>query len=137
MTETPAPCAFGRAILAGEAGCTLARRLARGEMESIACASPVAVINCGTLLALLRERGTFALRLPPPGRPLAHAQVMRLQCGGARALAAALGRERPDDLHAMVAESRGRWGELASLPFVPIVSSMASWQPRRRGASPP
>jgi len=136
MTESPAPCAFGRAILAGEAGCTLARRLARGEMESIACASPVAVINCGTLLALLRERGTFALRLPPPGRPLAHAQVMRLQCGGARALASGLGRERPDDLHEMVAEARGRWGDLASLPFAAIVPSMAAWHPRRRGTAP-
>lgn len=136
MTEALAPCAFGRAILAGEAGCALARRLARGEMESIACASPVAVINCGTLLALLRERGTFALRLPPPGRPLAHAQVMRLQCGGARALAAELGRERPGDLHELVAEARVRWGELAGLPFAPLVSSMAAWRPRRRGTAP-
>lgn len=135
MTEPLATCAFGRAILAGEAGCTLARRQARGEMESIACASPVAVINCGTLVALLRERGTFALRLPPPGRPLAYALVMRLQCGGARALAAELGRERPDDLHGIVAEARLRWCELAGLPFAPIVAAMAAWRPRRRGTA--
>lgn len=132
MTEAAADCAFARAILAGEAGCTLARRVARGEIETLACASPPAAINCGTLLALLRERATFALRLPPPGRPLPHVQSMRLQCGGAGALARALGEDRPADIHALVAEAKARWGELAGLPFAPLVADLAAWSPRRR-----
>ena len=132
MTEAAAGCAFTRAILAGEAGCTLARRRARGEIEAIACASPPAAINCDTLFALLRERATFALRLPPPGRPLPHVQSMRLQCGGAKALAHALGENRPADIHALVAEARTRWEELAGLPFAPLVAGIAAWSPRRR-----
>jgi len=137
MTETPSPCAFGRAVLAGEAGCALARRRSLGEIEEIACASPVAHLNCTHLLALLRERGAFALHLPPPTRALAHAQSMRLQCGGALAIARALGRARPDDLHDLLAQARERWEALIDLPFAAIVPDMASWQPRRRSCHRP
>jgi hypothetical protein len=135
-TEARAPCAFGRAILAGQAGCALARRHARGEHEGIACASPVAHVNCATLLALLRERSTFALRLPPPATALPHAQTLRLQCGGIRAVAAALGDARAADIHAVVAGARERWGELAAIPFEPVVRAIAAWQPRRRSEAP-
>ena len=131
-TEARAPCAFGRAILAGQAGCTLARRRALGEQEGIACASPVAHVNCATLLALLRERSTFALRLPPPSAPLPHAQALRLQCGGIRAVAAALGETDASDIHAVVAGARECWGELAAIPFEPVVRAIGAWQPRRR-----
>ena len=137
MTETHEPCAFGRAVLAGEAGCALARRRSRGEIEEIACASPVAHRNCALLLALLRERGAFALRLPPPSRALAHAQAMRLQCGGALALAQALGRPRPDDLHELLAQARERWETLVDLPFAALVPAMAAWQGRRRSGERP
>lgn len=136
MTDAAAGCAFSRALLAGEAGCTLARRGTRGEWESIACASPVASINCGTLLALLRERSTFALKLPPPSRPMPHVQSMRLQCGGATALARALGAAKPDDIHQLVAEARARWGDLSSLPFALVVADLAAWTPHRRSRSP-
>lgn len=134
MTEPLARCAFARAILAGQAGCALGRRQSRGESESVACASPVAHFNCALLLDLLRERGTFALRLPPPARPLVHAQSMRLQCGGALAIAQALGRDRPDDLHDMVAQAHVRWGGLADIPFAQVVAAMAGWRARRRAA---
>ena len=135
MTEALAPCPFGRAVLAGHAGCALARRRARGELEEIACASPVAHLNCALLVALLRERGAFALRLPPASRTLAHVQAMRLQCGGALALAQALGRERPDDLHDLVAQARERWHALGDLPYGTLVPAMAAWQPRRRSGT--
>jgi len=132
MTEALAPCPFGGAVLAGQAGCALARRRARGELEEVACLSPITHVNCALLIGLLRERGAFALRLPPPSRPLAHAQAMRLQCGGSRALAQALGHDRPGDVGALVAEAQSRWGALADLPFATIVPAMAAWQPRRR-----
>jgi hypothetical protein len=135
-TEARAPCAFGRAILAGQAGCTLARRRALGEQEGILCASPVAHVNCATLLALLRERSTFALKLPPSTAPLPHAHTLRLQCGGIRAVAAALGEASAADVHAVIAGARERWGELAAIPFEPVVRAIAAWQPRRRSAGP-
>jgi hypothetical protein len=132
MTEALAPCPFGRAVLAGQAGCALSRRRARGELEEVACVSPIAHVNCAHLVGLLRERGAFALRLPPPSHPLAHAHAMRLQCGGSRALAQALGQDRPEDLGALVSQAQSRWGALADLPFATIVPAMAAWKPRRR-----
>ncbi|MBK7793335.1 MAG: hypothetical protein IPJ62_12995 [Betaproteobacteria bacterium] len=64
----PLPCAFEKALLAGAAGCALAGRRAIAERETVACASTVAHANCGLLLALLRERCAFALRLAPGSR---------------------------------------------------------------------
>lgn len=130
-------CPFGRAVLSGEAGCTLARRRPRGEHEAILCASEPACAHCSTLFGLLRERARFALKLPAGDAPLPHVQMMRLQCGGARALAAALGEEAPRDLHEIVADARARWGSLADLPFAEIVPALAAWQPRRRATPPP
>jgi hypothetical protein len=131
-----APCAFSRAILAGQAGCALARRRAEAEVEAIACTSPVANLNCTTLLALFRERARFALRLPAPSLPVSHAQSMRLQCGGVRALAGAMSRDEAPDIHALVAQARERWGQLAALPFDEIVGRIAAWEPRRRARGP-
>lgn len=125
-------CPFGRAVMAGEAGCALARRRPRGELEAVICASPVAHLNCGTLLQLLRERSRFALRLPGPDALIPHVQSMRLQCGGALALAHELGHDRPKDLHEIVAEAKQRWGDLGSIPFEAIVRSLVAWQPKRR-----
>lgn len=118
--------------MAGEAGCTLARRRPRGEIDAILCASPVAHAHCATLLQQLRSRSRFALRLPGPDALIPHVQAMRLQCGGALALARELGHDRPQDLHDIVAEARQRWGDLASIPYEPIVRSLAAWQPKRR-----
>jgi hypothetical protein len=125
-------CPFGRAVMAGEAGCTLARRRPRGEQEVVTCASPVAYLDCGMLLQLLRSRARFALRLPGPDALIPHVQSMRLQCGGTLALARELGYDRPRDLHVLVAEAKRRWGDLDNLPFELIVRSLVGWQPRRR-----
>ena len=79
-------CVFAKALLSHTAVCELAQRRAVAERVLVECPSPVARTNCGTLAALLHERARFALRLPPPGRPLIHMQALRLQCGGLTAL---------------------------------------------------
>lgn len=132
MTDPAPECAFARALIAGEAGCALARRSSRAETVSIACASPVAAINCATLVALLRERARFALRLPAVSAPLPHVQAMRLQCGGTMALAHALGSPRALDVHELISQARERWGSLSDLPFASLVADLAAWEPRRR-----
>lgn len=129
-------CPFGRAVLAGEAGCTLARRRPRGEHEAILCASEPARIHCLSLFTLLRERARFALKLPAGDVPIPHVQMMRLQCGGAQAIAAAMGEPAPRDLHELVAEARTRWGSVGDGPFGEMIASLVAWQPRRRAAPP-
>jgi len=125
-------CVFAKALLARTADCELATRRSLGERELLECPSPVARTNCGTLAALMHERARFALRLPPPGRPLIHMLALRLQCGGLAALQQVLGSDGRD-VHRMVALAHDRHGSLTDLPWAALVTALAAWQPPRRG----
>jgi hypothetical protein len=127
----PSPCVFEKALLARCAGCSLAVHHALAEREAVRCASPVARTNCATLLALLRERSAFALKLTPGAGPLPHALTMKLQCGGLLGVRGVLAAERID-VHALVAEAQQRWGSLADLPWPAVVQAAVAWQGRRR-----
>ncbi|MGE0358601.1 MAG: hypothetical protein AB7P08_16995 [Burkholderiales bacterium] len=138
MTTTEAggapPCAFARALLARQAGCPLATLALAGEAERPLCGSPVAHANCATFRSLVRERATFALRLPPPGAAITHANELRLQCGGLRGLAVALGGrdEAPGDVHALVAAAQARFDGLLGVPFEAVVAAVVGWEGRPR-----
>lgn len=126
-------CVFSKALVARAASCELSRRSCEGEHEGLTCTSPVARMNCGTLAALLHERARFALRLPPPGRPLMHVHALRLQCGGIAALQQVLA-AGDGDVHRLVAGAQERHGALTELPWGPLVTALAQWQPRQRRA---
>ncbi len=130
--ESDRGCVFAKALLAQQAGCELAQRRAVAERVLVECPSPVARTNCGTLAALLQERARFALRLPPPGRPLIHMHALRLQCGGAAALQQVL-QSADRDVHRMVGLAHERHGSLTELPWAAMVPALVAWQPRRRG----
>lgn len=129
-----ANCVFGKALLAHGAACECAEREVRGELLRASCRSPVAHTNCATLAALLHERARFALRLPPAGQPLLHAQALRLQCGGLAALQGLPGVDATD-VHRAVMGAQQRYGSLTELPWADLVAALAAWQPPgRRGA---
>jgi hypothetical protein len=135
--ESAAVCVFAKALLARAAVCGLAARRSVGERELVECSSIVARTNCGTLAALMHERARFALRLPSPGRPMIHAQALRLHCGGLAGLQRLLGAEHAD-VHAMVGAAHERHGSLLALPWDAIVREITAWQPRsRRGKASP
>lgn len=129
--ESAQGCVFAKALLARSATCELARRTAIGERELLECGSPVARMNCSTLAALLHERARFALRLPPPGRPLMHIHALRLQCGGLGALRE-LTRSGDGDVHRMLQRAQEEHGSLAELPWQQLVPVLVAWQPPRR-----
>jgi len=126
----PSACIFAKALLAQHARCELARRQAMGERDLVVCDSAVARMNCSTLAALMRERSTFALRLPRNGAPIEHAKALRLQCGGLTGLQHALQASQPE-VHAMVRQAQERWGSLLDAPWGDIVPAIVAWQPRR------
>ena len=131
--DSDTACVFAMALLARAATCSLASRREVAERSLLECPSPVARTNCGTLAALLHERARFALRLPPPGRPLTHMQALRLQCGGLRALQQHL--QAPNaDVHGLVGLGQARFGSLTDLPWATLVPALAAWQPRKRSA---
>jgi hypothetical protein len=126
----PQPCVFEKALLARCANCEIAVRHALAEREAIACSSPVARTNCETLLAMLRERSAFALKLQPRA-PMPHALTMKLQCGGLRGLQEAVAVEE-QDVHRLVVVAGERHDGLAHLPWPAIVATVLAWQSRRR-----
>lgn len=85
---------------------------------------------------MLRERSRFALKLPSPQQRLTHAQALRLQCGGAAALAqagASMGGEASKtDIHALVMHLHDAHGSFAELPWATLVPQLVAWAPRRR-----
>jgi hypothetical protein len=130
VTVTEHACVFEKALLARCADCRLAARHALAEREAIGCRSPAARADCGTLFALLRERSAFALKTNRRSEPLPHAQTMRLQCGGLDGLAQAMNAEHRDDVHALVAAARDRYGSLGEMPWPGIVASVVAWRGR-------
>jgi len=129
--EEPMACVFAKALLARHAQCKLAQRQQQAERTLLSCTSPVARTNCQLLAALLHERARFALRLPPAGRPLMHAQAMRLQCGGLIALQQTLQAEDAD-VHGLVGLAQERHTSLTDLPWDRLVPVLATWQAPRR-----
>lgn len=129
--EGPMACVFAKALLARHARCGLAQRQQHAERTLLNCNSQVAHTNCRLLAELLHERARFALRLPPAGRPLMHAQSMRLQCGGLIALQQHL-QAWDADVHGMVGLAQERHVSLTDLPWEQLVPMLASWQPPRR-----
>lgn len=125
-------CVFAKALLSRGVACECSARSAQGEQMHVVCISPVARTNCSTLAALLHERSRFALRLPSPGRPLLHAQALRLQCGGLAALQQLLGDAAHADVHRNVVQAQQRYGGLSELPWSQLVAALAAWQPPRR-----
>ena len=139
MSEDPAGCCgvthgcvFAKALLSRAAGCQWAGRRQAGEATAIDCHSHAAQADCAAFAATLSSSARFALRLPPVGRPMLHAQALRLQCGGIAALRAHL--EAPEaDVHTLVARARP-WD---ALPWPALVQALAAWQPRRRARPDP
>ena len=129
--ETAQGCVFAKALLARTAVCELAQRRSIGERDLLECTSPAARIDCDALADLLHERARFALKLPPPSRPLTHVQSLRLQCGGLAALRHELAPAEPD-VHRLVGNAMARHGSLADLPWALLVAALAGWEPRRR-----
>jgi hypothetical protein len=126
----PLRCVFEKALLSGCVGCEAARKHALAERETIACALPVARNNCATLIALLRERSAFALKLAPGAVP-PHALMIKLQCGGLAGLRQTVAPEE-NDVHRLIGAAHERHGSLADLPWPAVVAAVLAWQGRRR-----
>ena len=127
------PCVFERALQAQCAACELARRHTAGELESIACASPLARTACGTLYGLLRAKSAFALGIREARRILPHAMVMKIQCGGLLGLKQAIDpAAHAPDVHRLVRAASDGYGSLEALPFSEIIKGVSAYQGRKR-----
>jgi hypothetical protein len=134
-------CPFEKAILSAQCACELATRFSVAEQMGVNCRSGIARNNCTTLLALMRNRARFALKVTDTSESLPFGKEMKVMIGGLIGLQALLALEpgagRVDNIHALVREAQEKYGSLEALPYQEIVKSVTAYQAKRRGHAPP
>jgi len=137
-----ARCPFEKAIMSAQCACELAARFSIAEHTGVECRSDLARNNCQVLLALMRERARFALKVTGTAASLPFGKEMKVMIGGLIGLQQALsaGQEREigvQNIHALVQQAQSQYGSLEALPYGEIIKSITAFQSRRRGSVPP
>lgn len=115
-------CPFEKTILANCAACSRAGKRNIAEREIVYCNNAEALGRCIELRDLLRRNFNFTLGELHIDKPLPHAQEMRMQCGGLRALQFSLdASEQVDDVAGLLELSLQKFGSLADLPYSQMV----------------
>jgi hypothetical protein len=118
----PNTCPFEKSILTNCAACSKAEKRNIAEREIVVCNDAQALMRCMALRDLLRLNFTFALGKPHIDGPLPHAQEMRMQCGGLKALQVSLDdSDQVRDVAALLEMSEQKFGSLDDFPFAQIV----------------
>lgn len=133
-----ARCPFEKAILSAQCACELADPFSVAEQTGVNCRSDIARTNCTTLLALMRERARFALKVTDTSANLPFGKEMKVMVGGLIGLQGQLvaGPGRVENIHALVQLVQARYGSLEALPYQELVKAITAFQPRRRGQTP-
>ena len=138
MLPDYAKCPFEMAILSTHCGCEKAAPFSVAEQMGVACTSDIARNNCQTLLALMRERARFALKVTDTSEGLPFGKEMRVMIGGLLGLQSLLlsegspGHDKVESINALVNRAQACHGSLESLPYQEIVKSITRYQGRRR-----
>lgn len=136
-----ARCPFEKAILSAQCACELSDRFSVAEQMGVNCRSDIARTNCTTLLALMRERARFALKVTDTSANLPFGKEMKVMVGGLIGLQGQLltgpGPGQVDNIHALVQQAQARYGSLEALPYQELVKAITVFQPRRRAQGPP
>ena len=134
-------CPFEKTILSAQCACELATRFSIAEQIGVNCRSGIARNNCGTLLALMRERARFALKVTDTSDGLPFGKEMKVMLGGLlglqRLMSAQADASRVDNIHALVQQAQEKFNSLELLPYQEIVKSITAFQNKRRGHAPP
>jgi hypothetical protein len=136
------PCAFEKALLSRQCGCSKVQRFHIGDREGVRCSAWTAQQNCLTALGLLRQGARFALHARALPGPLPHARELKVQVGGLRGLQALSEPAGADpevtDVHGLLAALQASFGALERIPLDTVVRTIAAFEVRRRrGHRPP
>lgn len=130
-------CPFEKAILSVQCDCELATRFSIAEQIGVNCRSGIARNNCAILLALMRERARFALKVTDTSDSLPFGKEMKVMIGGLIGLQGLLkteqGATRVSNIHALVQRAQEKYTSLESLPYQEINKSITTFQNKRRG----
>ncbi|RMG29384.1 MAG: hypothetical protein D6721_06255 [Gammaproteobacteria bacterium] len=130
-------CVFEKVLNARRATCSRMHRFHLADREGVRCRSAAALARCTDFLEHLRTNARFALGLAHVGGPLPHNREIRVQAGGLLALQALLHPEARDaevaeDIHGLLEEATGRYGDSAAFPYSALMPGIAAFRPRAR-----
>jgi hypothetical protein len=133
-------CPFEKTILSAQCECELATRYSVAEQMGVNCRSDLARNNCTTLLALMRERARFALKVTDTSDSLPFGKELKVMIGGLTGLQGLLTEEpgvtKVSNIHALVQRAQEKYTSLESLPYQEIVKAISAFQGKRRGRAP-
>lgn len=127
-------CVFERGMLRRCLGCEQGIRRNIAEREAVGCRDKEAQSFCGVAKQHLKQAAAFALKLSHPDDPLPHAKELKLQCGGLKGLAQAMGvgGETVEDVHGILLDAIKQYGSLEGLPYQEIIQSIREYEARPR-----
>lgn len=129
------PCPFEKAILSSRCGCENFQRLNIAEREAAACVSDCAQQQCVELLEQLYQNSRFALQQADVNSPLAHAQMMKLQCGGLQGLQSILQSQKPEKINnikVLVTMAFTKYEDIKEIPYQEIVQFISHYEVRKK-----
>ncbi len=127
------PCPFEKAILSSRCGCEKFQRLNIAEREAAACVSVSAQQQCLELLEQLYQNARFALQQSDLNSPLAHTQMMKLQCGGLQGLQSILKQSgNINNINGLVKSLFTNFDDLKKIPYQEIVQFISHYQVRKK-----
>jgi hypothetical protein len=133
VSANPQPCPFGRARLSGCCACSLVGRHYIAERETMVCSAAAAHAACAGLHELLRRKSAFAIKASHQSPRITHAQNMKIQCGGLHGLQLEVdGCSSVEDVAALVAAARLKFGEAERFPYTHIMRAVVAYQPRKQ-----
>ena len=134
-------CPFEKAVLSAQCACELATRFSIAQQMGVNCRSGIARNNCTTLLALMRERARFALKMTDTSDRLPFGKEMKVMIGGLIGMQRLIQTEqdatRVNNIHALVQQAQEKYTSLEALPYQEIVKFITTFQNKRRGHAHP
>ena len=132
-------CIFEKSILTRQTMCQHAHRFCLADREGVSCHHVMSHAQCRQLLAELRSKAIFALKLTRIDGPLPHAKEVKVQTGGLLGLAAILNGDTDlaniEDIIDLLQRAIAKYGSIAQLPYDEITRRIVQYQARqsRRG----
>ena len=131
-------CVYEKAINSRQCTCQRSQRFNLADREGVACQSQQSHQRCSTLLILMRQNASFALKLADhDGSPLPHAKEMKVQMGGLLGLQQLAFAEKHnmtsvDNVDDIIQQAIKLFNKLEDIPFNEVVKSITQFKGRPR-----
>ncbi len=129
-------CKFEKSILSRRSMCRHAHRFCLADREGVACQHQDSLTLCERVLAQLRQKAVFALKLTRIDGPLPHAKEVKVQTGSLIGLAQLVNSSHQqddsiEDIITLIETAIDKYGHIDQLPYDEITRGIVQFRSRR------